>query len=132
MLQPYLQIHLSAYPPSTLKRTSDPLLRVLEHTDRGTVVSGKSFAGYEGVITGWGARKQGGSSSQILHEVYVPIMSNDDCKKTEYDEKRITANMLCAGYPEGKKDSCQVIMTAATTLNTVWTTAARLGFFFFF
>lgn len=70
-------------------------------------VEGKSFAGYEGVITGWGAKKQGGSSSQVLHEVYVPIMSNDDCRKTEYDEKRITANMMCAGYAEGKKDSCQ-------------------------
>lgn len=70
---------------------------------------GKSFAGYEGIIIGWGAKKQGGSSSQVLHEVYVPIMSNEDCRKTEYDEKRITANMLCAGYPDGKKDSCQVM-----------------------
>ncbi|XP_050435716.1 trypsin-1-like [Adelges cooleyi] len=68
---------------------------------------GKSFAGYEGIITGWGAKKQGGSSAQVLQEVYVPIMSNEDCRKTEYDEKRITANMICAGYPEGKKDSCQ-------------------------
>lgn len=70
---------------------------------------GKSYSGYDGVITGWGAKKQGGSSSPVLHEVYVPIMSNDDCRKTEYDEKRITANMICAGYAEGKKDSCQVI-----------------------
>lgn len=38
-------------------------------------------------------------------------MSNDDCRKTEYDEKRITANMICAGYPEGKKDSCQVSLS---------------------
>ncbi|XP_050536354.1 trypsin-1-like [Daktulosphaira vitifoliae] len=70
-------------------------------------VEGKSFAGYEGIISGWGAKKQGGSSSQILHEVYVPIMSNEDCRKTDYDAKRITNNMMCAGYPEGAKDSCQ-------------------------
>lgn len=34
-------------------------------------------------------------------------MSNEDCKKTAYGESRISDNMLCAGYPEGMKDSCQ-------------------------
>lgn len=43
-------------------------------------------------------------------------MSNDDCRKTEYDEKRITANMICAGYPDGKKDSCQVSETTTLTV----------------
>lgn len=37
----------------------------------------------------------------------MPIMSNVDCKKTGYNS-RITDNMLCAGFPDGKKDSCQV------------------------
>jgi hypothetical protein len=36
-------------------------------------------------------------------------MSNQDCRKnTKYNEKMISDNMLCAGYPEGMKDSCQV------------------------
>lgn len=34
-------------------------------------------------------------------------MSNIDCRKTGYGNK-ITDNMLCAGYPQGMKDSCQV------------------------
>lgn len=59
-------------------------------------------------VTGWGALKEGGGISETLQEVIVPILSNKDCKKTAYGEKRITDNMLCAGIPEGGKDSCQV------------------------
>lgn len=69
---------------------------------------GKTFAGQDGLVTGWGATKQGSGASHIIQEVYVPIMSNEECKKTGYGEKRITQNMMCAGYPDGGKDSCQV------------------------
>lgn len=41
-------------------------------------------------------------------EVKVPIISNIACRETGYG-KKITDNMLCAGFPEGMKDSCQVI-----------------------
>ncbi|CAH1996772.1 unnamed protein product [Acanthoscelides obtectus] len=68
--------------------------------------TGKSFSGYTGVAVGWGATKQNGQTASKLQEVKVPIMSNVDCKKTGYGS-RITDNMVCAGYPEGKKDSCQ-------------------------
>jgi hypothetical protein len=61
----------------------------------------------QGVVTGWGVTEQHGAPSDVLNEVTVPIMSNKDCKLTAYG-KRITENMMCAGYPEGKKDSCQV------------------------
>lgn len=54
---------------------------------------------------------EGGSISETLQEVSVPIMSNAQCRKTGYGEKRITDNMLCAGIPEGGKDSCQVMWT---------------------
>uniref|UniRef100_A0A1B6E201 Peptidase S1 domain-containing protein n=1 Tax=Clastoptera arizonana TaxID=38151 RepID=A0A1B6E201_9HEMI len=67
----------------------------------------KSFSGVTGIVTGWGVKKTGGSTSPTLQEVQVPIMSNDDCKKTAYGKTRITENMLCAGFPEGEKDSCQ-------------------------
>lgn len=69
---------------------------------------GKSYSGVDGIVTGWGATKEGGSISVLLQEVTVPIISNIDCRKTGYSEKRITDNMLCAGYKEGAKDSCQV------------------------
>ncbi|XP_057656010.1 trypsin-1-like [Diorhabda carinulata] len=67
---------------------------------------GKSFTGSQGIVTGWGATKQNGQTSNRLREVKVPIMSNIDCRKTGYGNK-ITDNMMCAGYQGGLKDSCQ-------------------------
>lgn len=72
------------------------------------ISSEKSFASSTGIVTGWGVKKTGGSTSPTLQEVEVPIMTNDDCKKSAYGKTRITENMLCAGYAEGEKDSCQV------------------------
>jgi len=59
-------------------------------------------------VTGWGAIREGGMVSQTLQEVTVPILSNAECRATKYPERKITDNMLCAGYSEGGKDSCQV------------------------
>jgi hypothetical protein len=39
-------------------------------------------------------------------QVDVPIVANEECTK-HYDNK-ITPRMICAGYPEGGQDSCQV------------------------
>lgn len=36
----------------------------------------------------------------------LPIISNDECSK-KLDVVPITENMLCAGVPEGTKDTCQ-------------------------
>jgi secreted trypsin-like serine protease len=61
------------------------------------------------VATGWGTLKEDGKPSCILQEVEVPVLTNEVCTaQTNYTEKMITDNMLCAGYPGvGKKDSCQ-------------------------
>jgi uncharacterized repeat protein (TIGR01451 family) len=55
-------------------------------------------------VTGWGTLSSGGSAPDILQEVEVPILSNTDCATKLIG---ITANMLCAGFDEGGKDSCQ-------------------------
>ncbi|XP_070156103.1 trypsin-1 [Polyergus mexicanus] len=68
---------------------------------------GKTFAGEKGIVTGWGAIKEGGSVSNTLQEVVVPILSNAECRATKYPSRKITDNMLCAGYKQGGKDSCQ-------------------------
>jgi len=56
-------------------------------------------------VSGWGALESGGGSPDVLMEVDVPTMSNTACSNSY--QGAITANMLCAGYEEGGKDSCQ-------------------------
>lgn len=64
----------------------------------------------QGIATGWGAVKEQGDISATLQEVVVPILSNNECRKTGYGASRITDNMICAGFKDGDKDSCQVII----------------------
>ncbi|KYN28211.1 PREDICTED: trypsin-1-like [Trachymyrmex cornetzi] len=67
----------------------------------------KTFAGKKGIVTGWGAIKEGGQVSHTLQEVFVPILSNAECRATKYPARKITDNMMCAGLKQGGKDSCQ-------------------------
>lgn len=62
--------------------------------------------GATALVTGWGATSEGGSSSDNLMALYVPIVSNADCKSA-YGQGAITARMICAGYTQGGKDACQ-------------------------
>lgn len=48
----------------------------------------------------------GGSLSDTLRAVDVPIMTDEKCR--EAYEDMIDDSMICAGYAEGGKDSCQV------------------------
>lgn len=54
---------------------------------------------------GWGALEEGGDYPVQLQEVDLPLVSNIQC--ADVSEDIITANMLCAGYLEGGKDTCQ-------------------------
>lgn len=63
-------------------------------------IPGKSCA-----ITGWGTLKSGGEQPDKLQVAHVPIVRQDDCKKLY--KNQIHDSMVCAGYPEGGKDSCQ-------------------------
>jgi hypothetical protein len=63
----------------------------------------------EGTMTtviGWGATSEGGSGSQILQEVDVPITSEAFCS-TAYGPSYSAASMICAGVTEGGIDACQ-------------------------
>ena len=50
------------------------------------------------------------SGSEILQFVGLPIVSNSECSKAyqSYDNLPIDRQCICAGYPEGGKDSCKV------------------------
>ncbi|KAK8380096.1 hypothetical protein O3P69_016620 [Scylla paramamosain] len=54
-------------------------------------------AGTECVTTGWGATEEGGSSSDILKKVTVPVVSDADCRAS-YGITDIADHMLCAGH----------------------------------
>lgn len=65
------------------------------------------IAGIPTVVTGWGALREGGSSPTQLQVVEVPLVSLEDCRSA-YGTNAITDRMVCAGFPEGGKDACQV------------------------
>lgn len=101
------------YNPSTydfdvaLLRVS-PLLPINNFTIKAIeLTSEDSIAGDVSTITGWGTTRSGGSASDQLLAVDVPIVSNEDCDE-DYGGNRITDTMLCAGVRgEGGKDACQ-------------------------
>lgn len=66
------------------------------------------YTGEYGTVAGWGRLGEKRSTAIELMKVSVPMMTMDDCRKSGYGATRITDNMVCAGYPEGKKDACQV------------------------
>jgi trypsin len=58
------------------------------------------------VTTGWGTTSEGSQSiSKILMKVGVPMVSQETCAAAYPDA--INGSMICAGYPNGGKDSCQ-------------------------
>jgi len=72
----------------------------LQETDAGTMAT----------VTGWGTLSEGGFSlPNVLHKVSVPIVSDEECDKdySSAGAPEIAPSMICAGLPEGGKDSCQ-------------------------
>lgn len=67
----------------------------------------KDFEGTLTVIAGWGRVAESKPVSDVLRSVIVPVWGQEECKSSGYGEKRITDNMMCAGYHNGDKDACQ-------------------------
>lgn len=57
-------------------------------------------------VTGWGLTSEGGSGSNELREVQIPILDDAQCAAA-YGSSTDAATEFCAGYPQGGKDSCQ-------------------------
>ncbi|KAL3441852.1 trypsin-like cysteine/serine peptidase domain-containing protein [Aspergillus insuetus] len=62
-------------------------------------------AGTTAIATGWGALQEGGSVSETLQYVEVPIVSKSQCASDYQGFNEITESMVCAG--ESGKDACQ-------------------------
>ena len=61
--------------------------------------------GTDTIVAGFGTTSSGGRASDTLLQVTVPVTSDATCKAAydNYDP----ASMICAGFPQGGKDSCQ-------------------------
>lgn len=57
------------------------------------------------VTAGWGTTSESGSLSKNLLKVTVPFVTQEACEAAY--PGALTDSMICAGYPEGGKDSCQ-------------------------
>lgn len=57
------------------------------------------------LVSGWGATQNSSESNEILRAAVVPVVNQAKCNR-QYGGG-ITARMICAGYDEGGKDSCQ-------------------------
>jgi len=63
--------------------------------------------GIMGTVVGYGLlRENGYNTPGKLYEVNVPLVSTVRCQAV-YGETTVNETQLCAGYPEGGKDSCQ-------------------------
>uniref|UniRef100_T1IVS7 Vitamin K-dependent protein C n=1 Tax=Strigamia maritima TaxID=126957 RepID=T1IVS7_STRMM len=57
-------------------------------------------------VAGWGRVFEGGSQSDLLMKVDLPILSLKECKNA-YGVNIIQSSFICAGFNEGGKDSCE-------------------------
>lgn len=62
--------------------------------------------GGNATVLGWGNTADGGTDSQYLLKVDLPLTSDDTCGKA-YGKEFNKDAMVCAGLPDGGKDSCQ-------------------------
>lgn len=57
-------------------------------------------------ILGWGKRKNSAIfGTDKLHQARVPIANITECRSV-YEDYYISNNMICAGFPSGRVDSC--------------------------
>lgn len=61
--------------------------------------------GATSTVLGWGTTESG-STSDTLRKVDVPVVADATCAES-YADQFDAASMVCAGLPEGGKDSCQ-------------------------
>lgn len=65
----------------------------------------KKYVGRIATTAGWGQIGATKASSNVLLKVELPVVSLKKCKE-DLEGLEITKNMLCTGYPQGRKDAC--------------------------
>jgi secreted trypsin-like serine protease len=85
------------------RRYTGEMVRLLEPADTERFASDGTLA----VVVGWGLTAEGGAVQNALRRVTVQILSNKTCNGLAAYAGAVSDGMLCAGFPEGGKDSCQ-------------------------
>ncbi|XP_042905300.1 chymotrypsinogen B isoform X2 [Parasteatoda tepidariorum] len=66
----------------------------------------KLEADIKAIILGWGKKKSSAIyGTDQLHQAEVPVVGLDECRQS-YANYNISDKMLCAGYKQGRIDSC--------------------------
>nr|BDT27481.1 serine protease [Bacteriovorax sp. HI3] len=71
------------------------------------VEQGAIEPGTKAMAMGWGSVREGGSSSNLLMYVELPIVSREVANAENAYKGLVEEAMIPAGYAAGKKDSCQ-------------------------
>ncbi|KXJ14409.1 Trypsin-2 [Exaiptasia diaphana] len=58
-------------------------------------------------IAGWGNEKVNGPVHGTLHEAAIPVVTQQECNKPESYCGSITDDLVCAGFLQGGKDTCE-------------------------
>ena len=66
-----------------------------------------SISGKSCYIAGWGNKKLRTATEPRLLHVPVPLVSKEKCNEAKSYGGMITDNMVCAGFEEGGKDTCE-------------------------
>ena len=85
------------------KRYTDQLLRLITPAE----VEQLTAVGTIAIVVGWGLTAEGTEVQNAQRRVSVQIVSNGTCNGLAAYAGAVAGGMLCAGFPEGGKDSCQ-------------------------
>ncbi|CAL8306823.1 unnamed protein product [Merluccius merluccius] len=58
-------------------------------------------------VSGWGRLSPNGPPARVLQRLEVPRVPVQECEELSEGRLSLTANMLCAGFPQGGHDACQ-------------------------
>uniref|UniRef100_A0A8C3PN74 Uncharacterized protein n=1 Tax=Calidris pygmaea TaxID=425635 RepID=A0A8C3PN74_9CHAR len=64
-----------------------------------------SQEGQVGMVSGWGATHERGSTLRFLMKVRLPIVNMETCQRST--DRLVTDNMFCAGYGSQAADACK-------------------------
>ncbi|XP_063242537.1 trypsin-like [Bacillus rossius redtenbacheri] len=66
----------------------------------------EDYSGLVAVAAGWGKTSEQSHTSALPHKVSVPVMTRQQCLRSDYPPRSITDDVICAGYLRGRKDAC--------------------------